>query len=93
MNGLVPGWCDICMEQRLMKAAKSEVGLSRGRMRNSDSGYKCMMDTSPQSLFLYQQLHGRGYQETWFTPQRPCQNMMKGDTKVIRLVLKWLELL
>jgi len=23
-------WCDICIEQRLMKAAKSEGGLSRG---------------------------------------------------------------
>ena len=34
-------WCDICIEQRLMKAAKSEGGLSRGRMRNSDSGHKC----------------------------------------------------
>ncbi|KAK0144248.1 Polyserase-2 [Merluccius polli] len=27
-------WCDICIEQTLMKAAKSEGGLSRGRMRN-----------------------------------------------------------
>jgi len=26
-------WCDICIEQTLMKAAKSEGGLSRGRMR------------------------------------------------------------
>ena len=28
-------WCDICTEQTLMKAAKSEGGLSRGRKRNS----------------------------------------------------------
>ena len=27
-------WCDICIEQTLMKAAKSEGGLSRGRMRD-----------------------------------------------------------
>ena len=27
-------WCDICIEQTLMKAAKSEEGLNRGRMRN-----------------------------------------------------------
>ena len=32
MSGM---WCDICSEQTLMKAAKSEGGLSRGRMRNS----------------------------------------------------------
>ncbi|KAG7255818.1 hypothetical protein CRUP_017527 [Coryphaenoides rupestris] len=29
----------------LMKAAKSEGGLSRGRMRNSDSGHKCWVQT------------------------------------------------
>ncbi|KAI4830959.1 hypothetical protein KUCAC02_002560 [Chaenocephalus aceratus] len=34
-------WCDICIEQTLMKSAKSEGGLSRGRMRHSDSGHKC----------------------------------------------------
>ena len=28
-----------------MKAAKSEGGLSRGRMRNSDSGHKCWAPT------------------------------------------------
>ncbi|TKS71955.1 hypothetical protein D9C73_006028 [Collichthys lucidus] len=33
-------WCDICIEQILMKAAKSEGGLSRGRMRISDSCYR-----------------------------------------------------
>ena len=38
-------WCDICIEQTLMKAAKSEEGLSRGRMRNSDSGQKCWVQT------------------------------------------------
>ncbi len=38
-------WCDIFIEQRLMKAAKSEGGLSRGRMRNNDSGHKCWVQT------------------------------------------------
>ena len=38
-------WCDICIDQRLMKVAKSEGGLSRGRMRNSDSGHKCWIQT------------------------------------------------
>ena len=33
--------CDICIEQTLMKAAKSQVGLSRGRMKKSFSGHKC----------------------------------------------------
>jgi len=41
-----PGtWCDICIEQTLIKAAKSESGLSRGRMRNSDSGHKSLVQT------------------------------------------------
>ena len=38
-------WCDISIEQTLMKAAKSEGGLSRGRMRNSDSSHKCWVQT------------------------------------------------
>ena len=38
-------WCDICIEQTLMKAAKSEGGLSRGRVRNSFSGHKCWVLT------------------------------------------------
>jgi len=33
-------WCDICIEQTLMKTGRSEGVLSRGRMRNSDSGHK-----------------------------------------------------
>ena len=33
--------CGICIEQRLMKAAKSEGGLSRGRMRNSVTSAGC----------------------------------------------------
>ena len=42
-------WCDIYIEQRLMKAAKSEGGLIRGMVRNSDSGHKCWVTTSPMS--------------------------------------------
>ena len=41
MIGLASGVTSV----RLMKAAKSEDGLSRGRMRNSDSGHKCWMQT------------------------------------------------
>ena len=38
-------WCDICIEQTPMKAAKSEGGLSRGRMRYCASGHKCWVQT------------------------------------------------
>ena len=38
-------WCDICIEQTLMKAAKSQGGLNRGRMRNSLSGHECWVLT------------------------------------------------
>ncbi|KAJ3600182.1 hypothetical protein NHX12_034132 [Muraenolepis orangiensis] len=38
-------WCDICIKQTLMKAVKSEGGLSRGRMRNSDACHKCWVLT------------------------------------------------
>ena len=36
-------WCDSCIEQTLIKSAKSEGDLTRGRMRNSDSGHKCLV--------------------------------------------------
>ena len=49
-------WCDICIEQTLMKAAKSEGRLSRGRMRNSYSGHKCWVLTL--SLFWHQPAAG-----------------------------------
>ena len=38
-------WCDMCIEQTLMKPATSQGGLSRGRMRNSFSGHKCWVFT------------------------------------------------
>ena len=38
-------WCDICIEQTLMEAVKSEGGLSRGRIRNSFSSHKCWVLT------------------------------------------------
>jgi len=38
-------WCDICIEQTLMKEVMSEGGLSRERMRNSDSGDKAWVQT------------------------------------------------
>ena len=38
-------WCYICTEQTLMKAAKSQGGLSIGRMRNVFSGHKCWVFT------------------------------------------------
>ena len=48
--------CDICTEQTLMKAAKSEGGLSRGRKRNSFSGHKCWVLTLSHFSDINQQL-------------------------------------
>ena len=49
-------WCDICIEQTLMKAAKSEGGLSRGRMRIVF--WPQVLGTDPQSLLRCKPPHG-----------------------------------
>jgi len=42
-------WCDICIEQTLMKAAKSQSGLSQGKMRNLGQTWEWIL---PQSMSL-----------------------------------------
>ena len=65
-----------------MKAAKSEDGLSRGRMRNSDSGYKCWI----QALNHFSCINNcmeEGMKK--HGPQRPCQNTMSETLKQLDL--------
>ena len=83
-------WCDICIEQTLMKAAKSERGMSRGRMRNSDSGHKCWVQTlnhfSDVNYILEVAVKKHGPFHKDLTKTR-----MKRDSEVIELALKWLK--
>ena len=83
-------WTDICIEQKLMKAAKSEGGLSRGRMRNSDSGQKCWVQTlnhfSDVNQRMEESVKKHGPLHTDLTKTR-----MKRDAEAIGLVLKWFE--
>ena len=79
-------WCDICIEQRLMKAAKSEGGLSRGRMRNSDSGHKCLNHFADVNQRMEEGVkkHGPLHKDL-------AKTRMKRDTEAIALALKWFE--
>ncbi|CAB4039507.1 Hypothetical predicted protein [Paramuricea clavata] len=83
-------WTDICIEQKLMKAAKSEGGLSRGRMRNSDSGHKCWVQTLNHFSDVNQRMeesvkkHGPLHKDL-------TKTRMKRDAEAIGLVLKWFE--
>ena len=83
-------WCDICIEQRLMKAAKSEGGLSRGRMKNSDSGHKCWVQTLNHFSDVNQRMeesvkkHGPLHKDL-------AKTRMKRDAETIGLALKWFE--
>ena len=83
-------WCDICIEQTLMKAAKFEGGLSRGRMRNSDSGHKCCVQTlnhfSDANYLMKVAVKKHGPFHKDLTKTR-----MKRDSEVIELALKWLK--
>ena len=80
-------WCDFCIEQRLMKVAKSEGGLSRGRMKNNDSGHKCWI----QTLNHFSDIND--CMEEGIKKHGPLHKdlRMKRDTEAIGLVLKWLE--
>ena len=83
-------WCDICIEQRLMKAAKSEGGLSGGRMRNIDSGHKCWVQTLNHLPDVNQRMeesvkkHGPLHKDL-------AKTRMKGDNEAVELALKWFE--
>ena len=41
-------WSDLCIEQILMRTAKSNGGLSGGRFRNGESAHKCWVQTLSQ---------------------------------------------
>ena len=83
-------WCDICIEQRLMKAVKSEGGLSRGRMRNSDSGHKCWIQTLNHFSYINNCME-EGIKKHGPLHKDLAKTRMKRDTEAIGLVLKWLE--
>ncbi|KAI4802446.1 hypothetical protein KUCAC02_020282 [Chaenocephalus aceratus] len=83
-------WCDICIEQTLMKSAKSEGGLSRGRMRHSDSGHKCWV------LTLNHFSNVKRRMEESVKKHAPLhrdlgKTQMKRDAEAIDLALKWFE--
>lgn len=83
-------WCDICIEQRLMKAAKSEGGLSRGRMRNSDSGHKCWVQTLNHFADVNQRME-EGVKKHGPLHKDLAKTRMKRDAEAIALALKWFE--
>ena len=83
-------WCDICIKQTLMKAAKSEGGLSRGRMRNSDSGHKCWVLT----LSHFSDVNKRMEEDVQkYVPLHRdlAKTQMKRDAEAVELVLKWFD--
>ena len=83
-------WCDICIEQTLMKAAKSEGGLSRGRMRNSFSGHKCWVLTLSHFSDINQRLEE---DVSKYAPLHTnlLKTQMKRDAEAVELALKWFE--
>ena len=81
---------DICIEQTLMKAAKSEGGLSRGRMRNSDSAQKCWVLTL--SNFSDVNQHMEEDIRNQAPPHRDLtKTQMIRDAEAVELALKWFE--
>ncbi|TKS86210.1 hypothetical protein D9C73_020327 [Collichthys lucidus] len=83
-------WCDICIEQILMKAAKSESGLSRGRMRNSDSCHRYWVLTLNHFSNVNQHME-EGVKKHGPLHTDLAKTQMKRDAETIELVLKWFE--
>ena len=72
-----------------MKAAKSEGGLSRGRMRNNDSGHKCWVQTLNHFSDINQCME-EGVKK--HVPlHKDLSTRMKRDAEAVGLVLKWFE--
>lgn len=83
-------WCDICIEQKLMKAAKSEGGLSRGRMKNSDSGHKCWVQTLNHFANVNQHME-EGVKKNSPLHKNLGETRMKRDAEAIARALNWLQ--
>ena len=75
-----------------MKAAKSEGGLSRGRMRNSDSSHKCWVQTLSHFADVNQRME-EGVKKHCPLHRELAKTRMKRDAEAIALVLKWLDAL
>ena len=73
-----------------MKAAKSEGGLTRGRMRNSFSGHKCWV----LILSHFSDINQRLEEDTSkYAPLHRdlLKTQMKRDAEAAELALKWFE--
>ena len=83
-------WCDMCIEQTLMKAAKSEGGPSGGRMRNSVSGHRCWVLTISHFSDVNRQMEENVRK---YTPihRDLTKTQMKRDAEAVELALKWLQ--
>ena len=73
-----------------MKAAKSEGGLSRGRMRNRFSGHKCCVLTLSHFSDINQRLEE---DVSKYAPLHRdlLKTEMKRDAEAVELALKWFE--
>ncbi|KAJ8385110.1 hypothetical protein AAFF_G00192510 [Aldrovandia affinis] len=83
-------WCDICIEQTLTKASKSEGELSRGRMRNSDSGHKCWVQTLSHFSDVNKRME-EGVKKHGPLQKDLVKTQMKRNAEAIELALKWFE--
>lgn len=81
-------WSDLCIEQTLMKAAKSEGGLSRGRMKNSNSGHKCWVQTL-NHFSKVNQLMEADVEQHKPLHKELAETRVKRDVEAIALALKW----
>ena len=84
-------WRDLCIEQKLMRPAKSGGGISRGRFRNSKSQHRCWILTLSHLTLLNQLVQENTKKKKQALHRDLAQAQRVADGKAFDAVLQWLE--
>ena len=82
-------WSDLCIEQTLMRTAKSNGGLSGGRFRNGESAHKCWVQTLSH-LSLINRLSSEGKQSKCVHRDLGASQRTQ-DEKAVAAISQWLN--
>ena len=82
-------WSDLSIEQTLMKAAKSEGGISSGRFRNGESAYRLWVQTLSHMAMINRLSLDRNENKTIHRDLAAAQR--KADERAICSISTWLD--
>ena len=82
-------WSDLCIEQTLMRTAKSNGGLSGGRFRNSESAHRSWVQTLSHLSLINSLSSQKKLSKS--THRDLGKSQQKADGMVVTSIGKWLE--